>query len=94
MEMAKSLQAVPMFNQFIDSQLRQKGAMKKRVLLDAAANDFRLKTKGPGNPDGNSVTQQMLSRYLDQRTNDVNGDLEEYDDAEADKAIKFRPLIK
>jgi hypothetical protein len=90
MEMAKNLQAQPMFDLFTDEQLGEKKSIKKRLLLSAGARDYKLKTTSPSNPDGNRITQQTLARYLEERLNDINGDLEDYTDPEGDSAIKAR----
>lgn len=83
MEMEKNLQAEGEFHRFVDTQIKRMGSIKKRVLLDAAANDFRIKTE-------NTISQQALSRYLDKRTNELNGDLIQFRDAEEEWAIKLR----
>jgi hypothetical protein len=83
MEMEKNLLAENEFHRFVDTQIKRLGTVKKRLLLDAAANDFRLKTD-------NTISQQALSRYLDKRTNPINGDLQAFKDSEEDWAIRLR----
>ena len=80
MEMEKNLMAEIEFHRFVDIQIKRMGQVKKRVLLDAAAHDFLLKTE-------NTISQQALSRYLDKRTNPINGDLRAFKDADEEWAI-------
>jgi hypothetical protein len=69
LEMAKSLEAEPIFREFVCRTIKALGAVKKWDLLDAGAEDFHKQTE-------NTISQQALAKYLDKLCNPINGAFE------------------
>ena len=66
MEMAKNLQAEPLFIEFVTKIVSKHVQVNKLDLLDAGAQNFRNKT-------GNTISQQALGSYLKKLCNPFNG---------------------
>jgi hypothetical protein len=72
--MQKNLVAEPIVTVFIDRTVEDLGSVDRSVLINAAAQEVSLQTKGKS-----SIGQGAVRGYLDRRCNPINGTLEYFE---------------